>query len=98
MSKILTIAGYERDAHCAHCGRRLVHGVRLADGRTVGATCFDQVLTLPRIYNGRKYRIGAENVIRYAKIAESGKLARYGLEPRALDFVAADVGKAGEGQ
>ena len=98
MPKTLTIAGYEREACCAHCGRRLVHGIRLADGRTVGATCFDQVLTAPRIYNGGKYRIGADNVIRFAKIAESGKLARYGLEPRMLDFVGADADIVGEGK
>jgi hypothetical protein len=66
----LVIVGYSEDDVCAHCGKTLRHGIRLADGRVVGAQCFNKVLTLPQVYAGKSYRVGAENVIRYAKIAE----------------------------
>lgn len=66
----LTIVGYSQNEVCAHCGKSLIHGIRLADGRVVGAQCFNKVLTLPQSYGGKSYRVGHENVIKYAKIAE----------------------------
>lgn len=66
----IVITGYTEDCNCEHCGRNLRHGIRISDGRVVGAQCFDKVLTLPQTYGGKSYRVGAENVIRYAKIAE----------------------------
>jgi hypothetical protein len=66
----LVIVGYSEDDVCAHCNKTLRHGIRLDDGRVVGAQCFNKVLTLPQTYGGKSYRVGAENIIRYAKIAE----------------------------
>lgn len=66
----LVIVGYSEDDVCAHCNKTLRHGIRLADGRVVGAQCFNKVLTLPQTYGGKSYRVGAEQIIRYAKIAE----------------------------
>lgn len=37
MSQI-SIVGYESDCNCEHCGRALRHGIRLSDGRLVGAS------------------------------------------------------------
>lgn len=88
MEKI-AITGYEQDGHCEHCGRPLRHCIRIDDGRIVGATCFNKLLTKPRLYNGKPYRIGEENVIRYAKLAELGKLERAGLTSANLLFDAA---------
>jgi hypothetical protein len=69
-TQTLTIVGYSPDDVCHHCGKPLVHGIRLCDGRVVGAQCFNKVLTLPQVYRGKSYRVGAQNIIRYAKIAE----------------------------
>lgn len=75
----LTITGYEQDGNCEHCGRPLVHCIRLADGRVVGATCFDKKLTKPRLYRGKNYRVGAEGVIRLAKIAQFVPASRWDI-------------------
>jgi len=89
----LTIVGYENDSVCECCGKQLVHGILLADGRTVGAQCFNKVLTLPKTYGGKSFRIGAENVIKYAKVAqfytpsEAGK--RFGIYPEMMVFKSA---------
>lgn len=85
----ISIAGYEQEGHCEHCGRTLKHCIRISDGRIVGATCFNKILTKPRMYKGKPYRIGEENVIRYAKIVEVGKLAKYGYTVRNVTFEAA---------
>ena len=69
-SATLTITGYDTDTVCECCGKKLVHGIRLADGRTVGAQCFNRVLTKPLTYSGKTYRVGAENIIRRAKVRE----------------------------
>ena len=66
----LQIVGYEQIGNCAHCGRALKHCIRISDGRVVGATCFDKVLTEPKVYQGKKYRVGSENVIFMAKVAQ----------------------------
>lgn len=68
MNGKIEICGYEQDGYCEHCGRALKHCIRIDDGRIVGATCFDKIMTKPLCYQGRKYRAGAENVIRYAKL------------------------------
>ena len=67
----LVITGYERDSNCEHCGRRLRHGIRLHDGRVVGATCLDKKLTKPRKYQGKAYRFGPEYIIRIAKVVQN---------------------------
>ncbi len=69
-SKTVVIVGYEPDTSCEHCGRALIHGIRLDNGCVVGAQCFNNVLTKAKIYQGKKFRIGAENVVKYAKVAE----------------------------
>ena len=66
----IEIIGYEQNGNCQHCGRVLKHCIRISDGRIVGATCFDKKLTKPRQYNGKPYRVGAETIIRLAKIAQ----------------------------
>lgn len=85
----ISITGYEQEGHCEHCGRPLKHCIRIDDGRVVGATCFNKILTKPRMYYGKPYRIGEENVVRYAKLVELGKLERAGLTARDLVFEAA---------
>lgn len=80
-SNTLTIVGYETECACEHCGRALRHGIRLNDGRTVGAQCFDRVLTKPRSYYGKAFRVGQENIVRYAKIA-----ARFTTEQAEIRF------------
>ncbi len=93
MKDQIEIVGYEQDGHCEHCGRKLRHCIRIDDGRIVGATCFDQKLTLPLVYQGKKYRIGPENVIRYARLRErfnaSALQSRFGLGPSHFVFAAA---------
>lgn len=88
---IITIVGYEQDCKCEHCGRALVHGIRISDGRVVGATCLDKKLTAPKVYNGKKYRLGAELIIRAAKVVEwkhSSDWSRYGVSSATLQFEA----------
>ncbi len=93
-SATLTITGYDTDTVCECCGKNLVHGIRLADGRTVGAQCFNKVLTKPRTYSGKSYRIGAENVVKYAKAAEfytpSEAGRKFGIYPDMLVFQSAE--------
>lgn len=92
-SATLTITGYDTDTVCECCGKKLVHGIRLADGRTVGAQCFNKVLTKPLTYSGKTYRLGAENIIKYAKVTENytpGEAGRrFGIYPHMLTFPAA---------
>ncbi|MDX3998414.1 hypothetical protein, partial [Pseudomonas aeruginosa] len=69
MSQI-SIVGYESDCNCEHCGRALRHGIRLSDGRLVGATCLDKKLTKPRLHQGKSFRFGAEHIIKIAKVVQ----------------------------
>lgn len=89
----LTIVGYEQEGHCDHCGRALRHCIRLADGRVVGAQCFDQRLTRPRLYQGRPYRIGAQKVIELARLVQRYNddtlLKNFGIGHRERTFEAA---------
>ncbi len=75
MSQI-SIVGYESDCNCEHCGRALRHGIRLSDGRLVGATCLDKKLTKPRKYQGKSFRFGAEQ----------GNWARFGVSASSATF------------
>lgn len=87
MNKI-EIVGYEKEEVCAHCGRKLKHGIRLSDGSVVGAQCFNRDMTLPREYGGKKYRVGAEHIIKLAKVREfwsDERAYRSGFQPK--DFV-----------
>jgi hypothetical protein len=90
MSEI-EITGYTQHGHCEHCGRVLKHCIRISDGRIVGATCFDKQLTAPREYQGKKYRIGAEEIVRRAKIAQyvpAMSWDRYGVTASDFGFIA----------
>jgi hypothetical protein len=93
-SATLTITGYDTDTVCECCGKSLVHGIRLADGRTVGAQCFNKVLTKPLTYSGKTYRLGAEGIIKYAKVAEYYTPAeggrRFGIYPDMMVFKSAE--------
>ena len=88
----IEIVGYEEDCNCEHCGRALRHGIRISDGRTVGATCLDKKLTLPKVYQGKKYRLGAELIVRAAKVAQfytPNTWSRFGVSASTLQFDAA---------
>lgn len=92
MGNKIEIVGYERESNCEHCGRALVHGIRISDGRTVGATCLDKQLTQPKEYQGKKFRLGAELIIRAAKVAQSyapHQWARFGVSASTMTFEAA---------
>ena len=87
----IEIVGYEEECHCMHCGRALRHGIRISDGRTVGATCLDKKLTAPKVYQGKKYRLGAELSIRAAKVAQfyaPAAWSRFGVNAETLRFEA----------
>jgi predicted amidophosphoribosyltransferase len=71
----IEIVGYEQEGECEHCGRPLKHCIRIDDGRIVGATCLANKMTKAKVYNGRKYRVHAEDVIKAAKLR-----ARYTLQ------------------
>lgn len=91
MSQI-QIVGYESDCTCEHCGRALKHGIRLSDGRTVGATCLDKKLTKPRQYQGKSFRLGAEIIVRTAKVVQRyspSNWARFGVSASSTMFEAA---------
>jgi hypothetical protein len=88
----INIVGYEQDCKCEHCGRNLVHGIRISDGRVVGATCLDKKLTAPKVYGGKKYRLGAELIVRAAKVAQFytvDQWARFGVSTSTMTFEAA---------
>lgn len=85
----IQIVGYEQDCNCEHCGRALVHGIRLSDGRIVGATCLDKKLTQPKVYQGKKYRLGTELIIKAAKVVQlktAEHWARYGVNNHTITF------------
>ena len=85
----ISIVGYENDDNCEHCGRSLVHCIRISDGRLVGAQCFNKVLTKPRVYQGKSYRVGAGKIVELAKIAQFWsveKQKRNGYYSNSFDF------------
>lgn len=87
MTLKIIIVGYEQDGHCEHCGRKLRHCIRISDGRLVGATCLDKKLTSPKVYQGKKYRLGAELIIKAAKVAQfvaPQNWARYGVSASTM--------------
>lgn len=88
----IAIVGYEQGGQCEHCGRALKHCIRTSDGRIVGATCFDKKLTAPRVYQGRKYRLGAERIVHIAKVVEripAHQWGGYGVNSDSTIFEAA---------
>ena len=85
----ISITGYEGECNCEHCGRNLKHGIRLSDGRVVGSTCLDKAITAPKIYRGKKYRLGSELIIKAAKCAQfvpPDMWSRYGVCSDTLIF------------
>ncbi len=88
----LTIVGYETECNCEHCGRALKHGIRISDGRIVGAQCLDKSLTKAKTYQGKSYRIGAELIIRAAKVVQfytPNKWGSFGVTNSTIQFEAA---------
>jgi len=86
---VLTISGYEQDCNCEHCGRTLKHGIKLSDGRLVGAQCLNKQMSAPRVRNGKKYRYGAEFIIRVAKVVQfkdPSQWSRYGVSQQSTVF------------
>lgn len=89
----IAIVGYEQDARCAHCNRPLLHGIRISDGRTVGASCLDKQLTKAKSYQGKQYRLGAALIINAARVVEfkpPSSWQRYGVSARTIQFDAVD--------
>jgi len=82
----INITGYFEDGCCGHCGRELRHCVQ-TDAGTFGAACFDKVVTKPRTYRGKSYRLGAAAVISLAKMARNA--AHYNLTADQFSFEAA---------
>lgn len=85
----ISIVGYESDSKCEHCGRLLKHGIRISDGRVVGSTCLNEKMTQPKIYMGKKYRVGAEVIVTAAKVAElypESQWGRFGVSSATLQF------------
>ena len=88
----ITITGYEKDCNCEHCGRALVHGIRISDGRVVGATCLDKKITKPKTYQGKQYRLGSEMIIKAAKVVawkNHDRWSSYGVNNHTITFEAA---------
>lgn len=88
----ISIVGYEAECNCEHCGRALKHGIKLSDGRIVGATCLDKKMTMPRIYQGKKFRFGADFIVKVAKVVEfysPSNWARFGVSASSTTFEAA---------
>lgn len=88
----LTIVGYEKECNCEHCGRVLKHGIRISDGRVVGAQCLNQSMTKPKVYQGKSYRIGSELIIRAAKVVQfynASKWGSFGVSSSTIQFDAA---------
>jgi hypothetical protein len=88
----ISIVGYKQDCKCEHCGRNLVHGIRISDGRIVGATCLDKKLTKAKVYGTKKYRLGAELIVRAAKVVQwkqPSEWSAYGVSPLTIQFEAA---------
>lgn len=89
----LIIAGYTQEANCEHCGRLLVHGVRLADGRVVGADCLNNKMTKAKTKSsGTKYRVGASYIIKAAKVVQFEQPTRwnvFGVNKQTIEFEAA---------
>lgn len=83
------ITGYSQDEVCGHCGRNLKHGIAISDGRIVGATCLDKLLSKPKVYLGKKYRLGSERIIHIAKVVQLKAPSlwdRYGVSPKSTEF------------
>ncbi len=92
----LIITGYENDAdgeiNCEHCGRGLKHGIRISDGRLVGAACLNKQLTKPKQHQGKAYRIGPALIVKAAKcvqFAPEHRWATYGVNKHTITFEAA---------
>ncbi len=92
MSNAITITGYSPgpDVFCDHCGRALKHGIRIDDGRTVGATCLTNKMSAPKTTRGGKsYRLPADAVVSAAKVVERAKPEhwdRYGVNEATITF------------
>jgi len=92
MANEIQIIGYVSEARCDHCGRALRHGIRIDDGRTVGASCLANVLTAPRRHAGKAYRYAPATVVDLAKVAEFAPAhlwANYGFNTASATFLAA---------
>jgi len=83
------ISGFDRDCDCSHCGRPLKVGIRLAGfPGAFGADCLAKAAT-SYIYNGRRYRHGADSFKERAIIRGKGQACvdRHGMSERNFRFV-----------
>jgi len=74
-----TITGYSQDEVCNHCGRPLKHGIKVSDGRILGATCIDKVLSKAKFYQGKRYRVGADRIIHIARVVELKPVSQWDI-------------------
>lgn len=77
--KKISIVGYAEDEICAHCGRHLKHGIKISDGRIVGAACFDKQITKQRIKGKKKYRFGAKHIIHIAQVVQFKPVSQWDI-------------------
>ncbi|WP_353269507.1 hypothetical protein [Gemmatimonas sp.] len=88
----LVIIGYEQECTCDHCGRALVHGVRVAGLGTIGADCFNKMVKANRRRFSGNGKPGASTVRDLAKLREfrsDDYLGRMGYYSHAFEFEAA---------
>lgn len=83
------ISGYVQDCDCSHCGRPLKVGVKLAGFVGVfGADCLAKSFA-SYVYNGRRYRYGADEIKQRAIVVGKGpqRMRDHGYNERHLRFV-----------
>lgn len=85
----IEITGYDRECECSHCGRPLKVGVKLAGFvGAFGADCLAKSIA-SYVYNGRRYKHGADSIKERAIIAGKGVacIERHGLTKQNFRFV-----------
>lgn len=85
----ITIIGYEQECDCDHCGRALQHGIRTDRLGTIGADCFNRLITADRKKFSGTGKPGAPYVRTLAKLKErdsADQLYRMGYGPHHFVF------------
>lgn len=84
----IIVKGYTKGGECLHCGRELKHVICTSVG-DFGAACFSNKVTMPRVYQGKKYRLATDSMITLAK--EARDPGRNGISLWHLTFEAAEI-------
>lgn len=88
-TEVVEIIGAETETECSHCGRALKVGVKLARFHgCFGADCLAKAFA-PYIYNGKKFRHGADSIRERGIIARKGAdcVRRHGMGPHHFRFM-----------